>query len=102
MFLFVTVFQDFFGKSDPYLEFHKQGDDGKWMMVHRTEVRCYIETILLIFSFMDTFVPTVISDVKHDCIHPFNEGQEVNNSHLCVFRSLRTLWILYGSLSQCL
>uniref|UniRef100_A0A8C2JQL4 Copine-2 n=1 Tax=Cyprinus carpio TaxID=7962 RepID=A0A8C2JQL4_CYPCA len=38
MFLFVAVFQDFFGKSDPYLEFHKQGDDGKWMMVHRTEV----------------------------------------------------------------
>uniref|UniRef100_A0A8C9WAQ0 Copine-2 n=1 Tax=Scleropages formosus TaxID=113540 RepID=A0A8C9WAQ0_SCLFO len=30
--------QDFFGKSDPYLEFHKQGEDGKWMMVHRTEV----------------------------------------------------------------
>lgn len=35
---FVTV-QDFFGKSDPYLEFHKQGEDGKWMLVHRTEVR---------------------------------------------------------------
>lgn len=31
--------QDFFGKSDPYLEFHKQGEDGKWMLVHRTEVR---------------------------------------------------------------
>lgn len=30
--------QDFFGKSDPYLEFHKQGEDGKWMLVHRTEV----------------------------------------------------------------
>uniref|UniRef100_A0AAZ3S449 Copine-3 n=1 Tax=Oncorhynchus tshawytscha TaxID=74940 RepID=A0AAZ3S449_ONCTS len=30
--------KDFFGKSDPYLEFHKQGDDGKWMLVHRTEV----------------------------------------------------------------
>uniref|UniRef100_A0A8C9WD08 Copine-2 n=1 Tax=Scleropages formosus TaxID=113540 RepID=A0A8C9WD08_SCLFO len=30
--------KDFFGKSDPYLEFHKQGEDGKWMMVHRTEV----------------------------------------------------------------
>ncbi|MGH0165223.1 UNVERIFIED_CONTAM: hypothetical protein FKN15_048474 [Acipenser sinensis] len=29
--------KDFFGKSDPYLEFHKQGDDGKWMLVHRTE-----------------------------------------------------------------
>ncbi|KAG7523183.1 hypothetical protein JOB18_041367 [Solea senegalensis] len=30
--------KDFFGKSDPYLEFHKQGEDGKWMLVHRTEV----------------------------------------------------------------
>uniref|UniRef100_A0A8C5EU85 Copine-3 n=1 Tax=Gouania willdenowi TaxID=441366 RepID=A0A8C5EU85_GOUWI len=29
---------DFFGKSDPYLEFHKQGEDSKWMLVHRTEV----------------------------------------------------------------
>ncbi|XP_062917756.1 copine-3-like isoform X2 [Mobula hypostoma] len=30
--------KDFFGKSDPYLEFHKQTEDGKWQMVHRTEV----------------------------------------------------------------
>eukprot|EP00064_Thunnus_orientalis_P018854 superscaffoldBa00004488_g18962 len=27
-----------FGKSDPFLEFFKQGDDGKWQLVHRTEV----------------------------------------------------------------
>lgn len=30
--------QDLFGKSDPFLEFYKPGDDGKWMLVHRTEV----------------------------------------------------------------
>ncbi|XP_053571152.1 copine-3 [Bombina bombina] len=30
--------KDFFGKSDPYLEFHKQSADGRWQMVHRTEV----------------------------------------------------------------
>uniref|UniRef100_A0A4W3IA21 Copine-2 n=1 Tax=Callorhinchus milii TaxID=7868 RepID=A0A4W3IA21_CALMI len=30
--------KDFFGKSDPYLEFYKQEEDGKWMLVHRTEV----------------------------------------------------------------
>lgn len=30
--------QDLFGKSDPYLEFHKQTSDGSWLMVHRTEV----------------------------------------------------------------
>ncbi|XP_062922811.1 copine-2 isoform X1 [Mobula hypostoma] len=30
--------KDLFGKSDPYLEFYKQEEDGKWMLVHRTEV----------------------------------------------------------------
>ncbi|TRY91499.1 hypothetical protein DNTS_029474 [Danionella cerebrum] len=30
--------KDLFGKSDPFLEFFKQDDDGKWQLVHRTEV----------------------------------------------------------------
>ncbi|XP_077430417.1 copine-1-like isoform X2 [Vanacampus margaritifer] len=30
--------KDTFGKSDPFLEFYKKGDDGKWQLVHRTEV----------------------------------------------------------------
>ncbi|XP_062326853.1 copine-3-like isoform X1 [Osmerus eperlanus] len=30
--------KDLFGKSDPFLEFFKQGDDGQWQLVHRTEV----------------------------------------------------------------
>uniref|UniRef100_A0A4W4EE40 Copine-3 n=1 Tax=Electrophorus electricus TaxID=8005 RepID=A0A4W4EE40_ELEEL len=30
--------RDLFGKSDPFLEFFKQDDDGKWLLVHRTEV----------------------------------------------------------------
>uniref|UniRef100_A0AAR2KUL5 Copine-3 n=1 Tax=Pygocentrus nattereri TaxID=42514 RepID=A0AAR2KUL5_PYGNA len=30
--------KDLFGKSDPFLEFFKQDDDGKWLLVHRTEV----------------------------------------------------------------
>ncbi|XP_053323189.1 copine-3 [Spea bombifrons] len=30
--------KDFFGKSDPYLEFYRQTEDGRWQMVHRTEV----------------------------------------------------------------
>ncbi|PKU33339.1 copine-2 [Limosa lapponica baueri] len=30
--------KDLFGKSDPFLEYYKLGDDGKWMLVHRTEV----------------------------------------------------------------
>ncbi|XP_062044276.1 copine-3 isoform X2 [Lepus europaeus] len=33
--------KDLFGKSDPYLEFHKQMSDGNWLMVYRTEVECY-------------------------------------------------------------
>uniref|UniRef100_A0A3Q4BF82 Copine-3 n=1 Tax=Mola mola TaxID=94237 RepID=A0A3Q4BF82_MOLML len=30
--------KDTFGKSDPFLEISKKGDDGKWKLVHRTEV----------------------------------------------------------------
>ncbi|XP_065097290.1 copine-1 isoform X3 [Paramisgurnus dabryanus] len=30
--------KDLFGKSDPFLEFFKQGEDGKWQLVYRTEV----------------------------------------------------------------
>uniref|UniRef100_A0A8C7S7T1 Copine-3 n=1 Tax=Oncorhynchus mykiss TaxID=8022 RepID=A0A8C7S7T1_ONCMY len=33
----VSCFQDFFGKSDPYLEFYKQTETG-WQLAHRTEV----------------------------------------------------------------
>uniref|UniRef100_A0AAY4DWJ5 C2 domain-containing protein n=1 Tax=Denticeps clupeoides TaxID=299321 RepID=A0AAY4DWJ5_9TELE len=30
--------KDLFGKSDPFLEFFKKEDDGKWQLVYRTEV----------------------------------------------------------------
>uniref|UniRef100_A0A3B3UY91 Copine-3 n=1 Tax=Poecilia latipinna TaxID=48699 RepID=A0A3B3UY91_9TELE len=30
--------KDTFGKSDPFLEIFKQGENGKWQLVHRTEV----------------------------------------------------------------
>jgi len=33
-----SFFQDFMGKSDPYLEFSRQMSDGKFVAVHRTEV----------------------------------------------------------------
>lgn len=33
--------QDFFGKSDPYLEFYKQTQTG-WQLAHRTEVNTVI------------------------------------------------------------
>lgn len=32
-------FQDFMGKSDPYLEFSRRMPDGGYQVVHRTEVR---------------------------------------------------------------
>ena len=31
-------FKDFFGKSDPYLEFSRAKEDGSFVVVHRTEV----------------------------------------------------------------
>uniref|UniRef100_A0A803SMC9 Copine-3 n=1 Tax=Anolis carolinensis TaxID=28377 RepID=A0A803SMC9_ANOCA len=30
--------KDFLGKSDPFLEFYKQSDSGKWQLVYRSEV----------------------------------------------------------------
>lgn len=36
--------QDTFGKSDPFLEFFKKADDGKWQLVHRTEVHANTHT----------------------------------------------------------
>jgi len=30
--------KDFLGKSDPYLEISKEGPDGSWVLIHRTEV----------------------------------------------------------------
>lgn len=36
-----NISQDFFGKSDPYLEFYKQTATG-WQLAHRTEVKTLI------------------------------------------------------------
>lgn len=44
--LFISLFQDMFGKSDPFLEFFKQGEDGKWQLVHRTEVFTHFHTLI--------------------------------------------------------
>lgn len=38
-----AVMQDFFGKSDPYLEFYKQTATG-WQLAHRTEVKTLRQT----------------------------------------------------------
>lgn len=34
----ILFYQDFLGKSDPYLEISKRAADGSWQVVHRTEV----------------------------------------------------------------
>lgn len=31
-------YKDLFGKSDPYLKFHKQTSDRTWLLVHQIEV----------------------------------------------------------------
>lgn len=35
------IFQDFFSKSDPFLEAFRMNDDGTQQLVHRTEVSAY-------------------------------------------------------------
>lgn len=42
--------QDFFGKSDPYLEFYKQTATG-WQLAHRTEVDTLVTLLMLIHYF---------------------------------------------------
>ena len=34
----ILYLKDFFGKSDPYLEFSKAREDGSFVLLHRTEV----------------------------------------------------------------
>lgn len=43
--LFTYLFQDLFGKSDPFLEFFKQEEDGKWQLIHRTEVFTHFHSL---------------------------------------------------------
>lgn len=39
--------KDFFGKSDPFLEFYKLTDTGSYTLVHKTEVRSFLLMILV-------------------------------------------------------
>lgn len=38
-------FQDFFSKSDPFLEIHRLNDDATLQLVYRTEVQTHIDTL---------------------------------------------------------
>uniref|UniRef100_A0A8C1JP96 Copine I n=1 Tax=Cyprinus carpio TaxID=7962 RepID=A0A8C1JP96_CYPCA len=53
--------KDMFGKSDPFLEFFKQEEDGKWQLVHRTEV-------------------------EFDCIHPEKQKKKKSYKNSGVIR----------------
>uniref|UniRef100_A0A672ZTP7 Copine I n=1 Tax=Sphaeramia orbicularis TaxID=375764 RepID=A0A672ZTP7_9TELE len=60
--------KDTFGKSDPFLEFFKQGDDGKWHLVHRTEVHPLSQSWIYLAGV-----------VEFQCIHP--EKQKKKKSY---------------------
>uniref|UniRef100_A0A8C7MGM9 Copine II n=1 Tax=Oncorhynchus kisutch TaxID=8019 RepID=A0A8C7MGM9_ONCKI len=76
--------KDFFGKSDPYLEFHKQGDDGKWMLVHRTEVSWFGSCCNFSLS-----VP--FHQVEFECINPKKQKKKKSykNSGIIILKSCK-------------
>uniref|UniRef100_A0A8C8DX50 Copine II n=1 Tax=Oryzias sinensis TaxID=183150 RepID=A0A8C8DX50_9TELE len=95
--------KDFFGKSDPYLEFHKQGEDGKWMLVHRTEVitvggiwkladlcRNLTVSFHTFFLFFCSCLPSS-SQVEFDCINPKKQKKKKNykNSGVIIVKSCK-------------
>ena len=44
----IAAVQDFFGKSDPYLEFARQNPDGTYSAVHRIPVSLITVNILML------------------------------------------------------
>ncbi|XP_044778049.1 copine-2 isoform X3 [Neomonachus schauinslandi] len=88
--------KDLFGKSDPFLEFYKPGDDGKWMLVHRTEVIKYTLdpvwkpfTVPLV-SLCDGDMEKAIQ-VEFECINPKKQRKKKNykNSGIIILRSCK-------------
>ena len=84
--LFLFSVQDTFGKSDPFLEFFKKGDDGKWQLVHRTEVRAHTHT----------------HTHTHTCTHTYTNFNEIKRwwwRFVCLCRWWRTIWVPPGGSS---
>ncbi|XP_036737004.2 copine-2 isoform X3 [Manis pentadactyla] len=88
--------KDLFGKSDPFLEFYKPGDDGKWMLVHRTEVIKYTLdpmwkpfTVPLV-SLCDGDMEKPIQ-LEFECINPKKQRKKKNykNSGIIILRSCK-------------
>ncbi|ETE65722.1 Copine-2, partial [Ophiophagus hannah] len=91
--------KDLFGKSDPFLEFYKQGDDGKWMLVHRTEVIKYtldpvwkpftVPLISLCDGDTEKLIKIVCYDYDNDGGHDFIGEFQTSVDTMCKDGSVR-------------
>ncbi|XP_023603197.1 copine-2 isoform X2 [Myotis lucifugus] len=85
--------KDLFGKSDPFLEFYKPGDDGKWMLVHRTEVIKYtldpvwkpftVPLVSLCDGDMEKPIQVICYDYDNDGGHDFIGEFQTSVSQMC-------------------
>ncbi|XP_004843239.1 copine-2 isoform X1 [Heterocephalus glaber] len=88
--------KDLFGKSDPFLEFYKPGDDGKWMLVHRTEVIKYtldpvwkpftVPLVSLCDGDMNKPIQVTCYDYDNDGGHDFIGEFQTTVSQMCEAR----------------
>uniref|UniRef100_A0A8C0K3C7 Copine-2 n=1 Tax=Canis lupus dingo TaxID=286419 RepID=A0A8C0K3C7_CANLU len=88
--------KDLFGKSDPFLEFYKPGDDGKWMLVHRTEVIKYtldpvwkpftVPLVSLCDGDMEKPIQVMCYDYDNDGGHDFIGEFQTSVSQMCEAR----------------
>ncbi|XP_045438798.1 copine-2 isoform X2 [Pipistrellus kuhlii] len=85
--------KDLFGKSDPFLEFYKPGDDGKWMLVHRTEVIKYtldpvwkpftVPLVSLCDGDLEKPIQVICYDYDNDGGHDFIGEFQTSVSQMC-------------------
>ncbi|KAB0393169.1 hypothetical protein E2I00_014982 [Balaenoptera physalus] len=85
--------KDLFGKSDPFLEFYKPGGDGKWMLVHRTEVIKYtldpvwkpftVPLVSLCDGDMEKPIQVMCYDYDNDGGHDFIGEFQTSVSQMC-------------------
>nr|XP_037864384.1 copine-2 isoform X2 [Chlorocebus sabaeus] len=88
--------KDLFGKSDPFLELYKPGDDGKWMLVHRTEVIKYtldpvwkpftVPLVSLCDGDMEKPIQVMCYDYDNDGGHDFIGEFQTSVSQMCEAR----------------
>ncbi|XP_059940542.1 copine-2 isoform X3 [Mesoplodon densirostris] len=88
--------KDLFGKSDPFLEFYKPGGDGKWMLVHRTEVIKYtldpvwkpftVPLVSLCDGDMEKPIQVMCYDYDNDGGHDFIGEFQTSVSQMCEAR----------------